>query len=197
MELPAGFWAKTRSEDRGYETPCLIWTGYIKPNGYGQCAVNRRTKHAHRVAYEATHGPIPERINGERAVIDHKCRVRSCVNVDHLEVVTNRVNVLRGDTIQAANAAKTHCKRGHEFTPENTYIETRGNRKCRTCMQAANEAWNVKRRQEYVPKPRQTHCKRGHEFIPENTYVGAKGHRTCRTCKRDQARAARDLKRRS
>ncbi|NED52837.1 HNH endonuclease, partial [Micromonospora aurantiaca] len=65
-------------------------------------------------------------------VTDHLCRNRACVNVTHLEIVTNRINILRGETLQAANAAKTHCIRGHEFTPENTYVKN-GGRDCRTC----------------------------------------------------------------
>jgi hypothetical protein len=62
--------------------------------------------------------------------IDHLCRNTSCVRPDHLEVVTREENALRG----SRNAAKTHCDRGHEFTPENTYVPpSRDHRACREC----------------------------------------------------------------
>jgi len=80
------------------------------------------------VAYELECGPIPDGL-----VLDHLCRVRACVRPGHLEAVTQRVNLLRGRTIQAANAAKTHCLRGHRFDSENTYVTSLGQRRCITC----------------------------------------------------------------
>lgn len=71
--------------------------------------------------YEAFVGPIPDGLQ-----IDHLCRVRHCVNPAHLEPVTIAENVRRGA------AAQTHCKYGHEYTPENTVIH-HGGRECRTC----------------------------------------------------------------
>lgn len=145
LGLPERFWAKTRVEDRGYETPCLTWIAYVLPNGYGRFQWNGEVRGAHVVAYEVRHGEIPKRLDGDRAVVDHLCRNRDCVNVDHMELVTNRVNILRGETIIAANAAKTHCPRGHEYTPENTYVHpTGGDRHCRICMKAARERRSVR-----------------------------------------------------
>jgi late competence protein required for DNA uptake (superfamily II DNA/RNA helicase) len=69
--------------------------------------------------------------------IDHLCRNRRCVNPDHLEVVTAQMNTLRGETLAAANAAKTQCDHGHEFTEENTYAY-RGHRHCRECRRMGN-----------------------------------------------------------
>lgn len=106
--------------------PCWLWTAYVNPDGYG-CFQFEGGGLAHRFAYLTQRGPIPA-----DKVIDHLCRVRHCVNPGHLEVVTQRVNLLRGESIQAHNAAKTHCKHGHQFTPENT--DTRkGRRYCRQC----------------------------------------------------------------
>jgi hypothetical protein len=115
------------------ETGCWVWTAAIDNTGYGRFHLEarrvpgRRPIVAHRVSYEHFVGPIPEGLT-----LDHLCRNRGCVNPGHLEPVTNRDNVLRGEGITAANAVKTHCDNGHEFTPENTY-EWGGSRYCRQC----------------------------------------------------------------
>jgi len=117
-------------EDRGFETPCWIWAGAGNGHGYGRRQIRGRTFMAHRLSYEQARGPIPAGLE-----LDHLCRVTMCVNPDHLEPVTRAENIRRGTSPFAANARKTHCKRGHEFTPENTYINPRnGARWCRPCM---------------------------------------------------------------
>jgi hypothetical protein len=73
-------------------------------------------------------GPIPEGLT-----IDHLCRVRHCVNPAHLEAVSERVNILRGNGAGARNARKTHCVKGHAFTPDNLYRDYQGYRRCRRC----------------------------------------------------------------
>lgn len=116
-----------------HDSGCWLWTGAIHPTGYGQMRTpgTRVSTSAHRVVYESLVEPIAPGL-----VLDHLCRIRACVNPDHLEPVTHRVNLLRGVGINATNAAKTHCKHGHEFTPENTYRY--GNkRQCRTCNRNA------------------------------------------------------------
>lgn len=78
------------------------------------------------------------------------------------------------------NARKTHCKRNHEFTPENTRITSAGGRQCRQCVRDAKGS---------KPRGSQTQCHKGHEFTPENTYVNpGTGYRNCRTCLRDRKR---------
>ena len=111
---------------------CWEWQGAKGRHGYGRVAMptgkmGGRTEFTHRVAYEAFIGPIPDGL-----VIDHLCRNRGCCNPDHLEAVTQRVNLLRGDTLQSKNILKTHCKYGHEFTEQNTRRTPRG-RRCREC----------------------------------------------------------------
>ena len=119
---------------------CWLWRGQIDRKGYGK--YSRRDLIAHRYVYALVHGPIPQGM-----VLDHLCHNddlacsggpaclhRRCVNPSHLEPVTNALNLSRGrpSPMAAANAAKTHCKRGHEYSPENTYV-WRGSRHCRAC----------------------------------------------------------------
>lgn len=108
---------------------CWLWTAAIDKAGYGRIGEGTKVLYAHRVAYELAVGPIPAGL-----VIDHLCRTRNCVNPDHLEVVPQRRNILRGVAFSAENAAKTHCLRGHEFTPENTRIRIRPGDTERVCI---------------------------------------------------------------
>lgn len=110
------FWDKTVKQGE-----CLVWTGTKNPIGYGGFQVDGKRRLAHRVAYQLTKGEIPTGLE-----IDHLCRNKSCVNPEHLEVVTRSVNCLR-------KLPCTHCKYGHEFTKANTWIEKDGHRHCRHC----------------------------------------------------------------
>ena len=124
----ARFWAKVEKTES-----CWLWTGAIQPTGYGYFATpdtrpGRRQRHAyaHRLAYELLRGPIPEGLT-----IDHLCRVRRCVNPDHLEPVTIQENIRR-----QLRTSSDHCRNGHLRTEQNTRHE-RGGVTCRECQNVA------------------------------------------------------------
>ncbi len=106
---------------------CWLWRGWIEHHGYGRFRADGKRYYAHRWAYEAMVGPIPDGLT-----LDHLCRNRACVKPDHLQPVSNKTNILRGDSPSAVNARKTHCPQGHEYTPQNTY-GWHGWRLCREC----------------------------------------------------------------
>ncbi len=122
------FWSKV---DIVAPNACWNWKATKHAKGYGHIRVGNMIAKAHRIAYELTNGKIPKGLT-----IDHLCQNTSCVNPKHLEAVTNRENILRGNNLCARNARMTHCKNGHEFTEKNTRLETTGSRRCRTCLQA-------------------------------------------------------------
>lgn len=114
---------------------CWLWMGHTMKNGYGVIGVKEdpskkmAIRLAHRISYELANGAIPDGMQ-----LDHKCRVRCCVNPDHLRAVTQRGNLLCGMGASGVNSRKTHCKHGHELTPQNTYSYPGTEwRKCRTC----------------------------------------------------------------
>ena len=108
--------------------PCWLWTASQSGNGYGQFYYSGRIGKAHRFAYEALAEPIPAGLD-----LDHLCRIRHCVNPAHLEPVTRRENILRGETLPSANARKVACSKGHPYDEKNTRVTKRGYRRCRIC----------------------------------------------------------------
>lgn len=122
-------------------TGCWEWQGSRNWDGYGHARHEGKLSLTHRLTYTFAVGPIPDGLT-----IDHLCRVRACCNPAHLEPVDRRTNVLRGDTFQAKHAAQTHCLRGHEFTPANTFIEASGSRRCIACRRARVSAARRARR---------------------------------------------------
>jgi len=102
---------------------CWLWMGVPDKDGYGRTRiVGVPTWRAHRAVYFILRGYMP-------VSLDHLCRVRSCVNPDHLEDIDIRTNILRG-----GNARKTHCKRGHLLDGGNIIWEPgKKGRHCRIC----------------------------------------------------------------
>ena len=119
------FWSKVNKTDT-----CWLWTGAKFNGDYGCFWFEGRRQVASRVAWILVNGRIPEGLEP-----DHVCRVRSCVRPElpHLELVTHRENVLRGESFAAHKARQTSCLRGHAFDMANTRIRPSGLRACREC----------------------------------------------------------------
>jgi hypothetical protein len=111
---------------------CWEWAGSLNKDGYGHFMVNTRPFLAHRISYEYFNEPIPENL-----VIDHLCRNHSCVNPAHLEAVTTKENLARGEKPGMQAKETTKCLYGHFLTKENTYQgytkQGRSTRLCKTC----------------------------------------------------------------
>jgi hypothetical protein len=140
-----GFWRRVEKTDG-----CWIWRGAVSSTGYGTVSRKLPTRHklpAHRVAYEQMVGPIPEELE-----IDHLCRNKLCVNPAHLEPVLHAENVRRH------YAGITHCKRGHERTPENLVVGAGRDgrvrrRSCRRCLNDRKNRYAKAKRKSLAATP--------------------------------------------
>ena len=127
----------------------IIWAGHLFSTGYGLLTILGKPRLVHRLAWEATHGAIPP-----NKQIDHVkargCLSRACCNPDHLEIVTLKENVLRGDSITAENARKLRCINSHPLDGGNLYIwiDGKGNkhRICRECVRTNKRAFRARQK---------------------------------------------------
>lgn len=176
-------------------TGCHISTYSTGSHGYAQIgwktAHVRRCVTAHRAVWVYAHGPIPEAMT-----IDHMCKNRRCVNVEHLRLLTNYENARRTD---GRDWPLGRCANGHP----NSFLELfpDGRVHCGIC---AREIWKgaderkrrvkkvkpepkpqnkVKKVKPKTKKPPRTHCKRGHEKSEQNTYLRPDGRKECLPCK--------------
>lgn len=112
---------------------CLLWLGVVNQFGYGRLRRKEVSGVVHRLAYELTKGPVPPGLE-----LDHLCRVRCCINPDHLEPVPKIVNVRRGmagTSTRQRTLARTHCPKGHPYSGDNLFQRKgTGFRECRICM---------------------------------------------------------------
>jgi hypothetical protein len=163
-----------------------VWVGAkTKPDwrGYAIYGLEGKTTLLHRELWKNYRGPLRD-----DQQLDHLCRNRACINLDHLEPVSCQENHLRGYGLSSENAGKTHCPKGHEYSDENTYLSD-GRRHCRACRAETGFAWKrANTWQGGVHGRDKTHCKHGHPFNEENTYYrklpNGQTRRTCRACVR-------------
>ena len=138
MTLPDAWKSRIVCDSNG----CWLWTGVVSRDGYAQAFVNKKGVALHREVYSRLVEEIPTGLE-----IDHLCRVRNCLNPEHMEPVTHAENMRR------YSETKTHCPQGHEYTQENTILDKRKNgrvgKRCRTC-------YNAYQRRRYEEKKRDT-----------------------------------------
>lgn len=133
---------------------CWEFNGTLDPSGYGRIYTGGRYLAAHRVAWALTNGPIED----PTLCVCHRCDNPLCCNPAHLFLGTrlenNRDRHAKGRTVMPdpgeargrANRELTHCLRGHEFTVENTRLNAKGHRKCRSCELLHRAGRNARRR---------------------------------------------------
>lgn len=120
---------------------CWLWAGGHNKKGYAKFWFDGKTGLAMHFAARLFQIKGWDR---KRREPDHLCRDPGCSNPDHLEMVTRRTNIVRGNSPAGFNARKTHCKRGHVFDEKNTlYLAKSNHRVCRKCglMRKKRDYW--------------------------------------------------------
>ncbi|GAA5025317.1 hypothetical protein GCM10023258_18130 [Terrabacter aeriphilus] len=163
---------------------CMIPDTPANGSGYRTVGVDGRATSVHRLVFEVKHGPIPDGM-----VVDHTCHDprtcpggltcphRACCNPAHLALATYGENVAEA---RASRLKPTHCKRGHEFTEENTYTDKRGSRHCRVCGVNRGAADEKKPRDER--RRVDGKCRNGHDIAAHGHMVGDRLR--CKECHR-------------
>ena len=108
---------------------CWIWKNKPHKFGYSYGSINKKSWRIHRLSYIVFKAKIPK-----NKVIDHLCRVRNCVNPEHLEAVSQKENLNRGNS----KGKRKTCKNGHKFTKESTYFYKKGRYNCKYCRICRN-----------------------------------------------------------
>lgn len=131
-EWEGRFWDKVEKTET-----CWLWTSTVNSKGYAHFKLQNRQKTAHRLAYLLTGASLSEELH-----LDHLCRNRRCVNPAHMEPVSHRENILRGEGLAAVNARKETAMCGHPFNED----IGKGHRRCRECYLKYQRAYRAARR---------------------------------------------------
>jgi len=135
-KLTSKFWSHFKRDSKPNEimgTPCLLWTGAHSIQNYGNynfhhSLINKNIQiKSHRLSFFLQKGKIPSGL-----VIHHKCEVKLCGEISHLDCITNVKNVQLSNISQAKK--RTHCIRRHGYTKENTHYRKDGNKECKKCQ---------------------------------------------------------------
>lgn len=142
---------------------CWFWQGTINSESYGVLTIKNKQFYAHRVSFKEFKGPIPDfppdfrpYISNRSSVLDHTCHNmslicpggslcwhRCCINPFHLNPTCYGQNAKNSPINGAAYRAQTHCKFGHVYNEANTYITTKGTRRCRMCRRASDKKRSI------------------------------------------------------
>lgn len=122
-------------------TNCWNWIGSTTSNGYGNVRINKKLYRTHRLTYMLFVGDLPIGKGKSIPVLDHLCNNRLCCNPAHLQLISDRENILKGNGITARKYKQIYCKNGH-ILPN----PIRGHRRCMIC----HRAWN---RRNYAKNP--------------------------------------------
>jgi hypothetical protein len=171
------------------DSGCLISTYSVGSHGYSQIGWHtdgvRIVTLTHRVVWASQRGPIPDGMT-----VDHMCKTRKCVNIDHLRLLSNFENARR---TSGRDWELGKCVNGHS----NSFLTQFSNGKT-GCSLCAKWLWKHSKGQRprrlALPKPPKappapkTHCRNGHEWIADNIYIRPNGRRECMPCKQEHAK---------
>lgn len=115
-------------------TSCWVWTDHLE-FGYGIFSIRGTIFRAHRFAYIIYKGAIEEGL-----VIDHLCRNKRCVNPDHLEAVTQSLNITRGK-LPTSKPIRAFCAQGHPLSGRNRLPRGKTGARCRICKRTYSREW--------------------------------------------------------
>ena len=132
--LPDRFWRRISIDPAA---GCWMWAAPLDRYGYGHAYLDGKGYLAHRVIYDVLRSHISAGLE-----LDHLCRVRNCVNPDHLEPVSHRVNVQRGELGQP----RARCPKGHEYSESNSYRSASSGLRCKTCIRNIRWAYRGRMR---------------------------------------------------
>lgn len=157
----ARFWAKVSPEPN---SGCWLWDAGVSDRGYGRFRVGNRTLRAHRFSWEIHNGALSNELE-----LDHRvCRLKCCVNPDHLVPCTPQEHKLQPDTPPLFQK-HVACAVGHPYLPETVYYDPHGTPRCKVCRKEYRAKHEAKKRQQRTTGNKLTIAqKEAMAWLPEN-----------------------------